>query len=264
MDPAFELDPVAYGEMSREVRALLGIDLDSYKPQQVWRRVTSFARRHGLADSAELTARLTTDPALRAAFRDLLTINVSEFFRDPDAWADLAARFLEPMLRSGRTLRAWSAGCSHGFEPYSLAMLADEVLPGPRMRIIATDIDEAALARTRAGRFRAAEVEGLDPRRVARYLVPDGDDWLIRPEIRGRLDVRRHDLTSGVLAGPFDLIVCRNVTIYLTEAAKSRIYPAFADALRPGGVLFVGGTEIVPNARANGLTAAGRCLYVRA
>src|SRR5215211_5938757 len=252
-DPALELDLVAYGELSQTVRRLLGIDLDSYKPQQVWRRVTTFARRHDLAGTAELGRRLEVDDSLRAALRDLLTINVSEFFRDPDRWAELATVHLAPLLRAGRVTRAWSAGCSYGFEPYSLAMLAVEQVPAPPIRILATDIDEAALTRTRQARFSQAEASPLAPGRRDRHMAPDGDGWVMRPEIRRLVDVRRHDLTADPIAGPFDLIICRNLLIYLTEAAKARVYPAFAAALRPGGVLFVGGTEIVPRPATFGL-----------
>ena len=263
MDATFELDAVAYRALAREVKLHLGLDLESYKPQQVWRRVTSFAQRHGLDDARALTTRLGADQALQDGLRNLLTINVSEFFRDGDAWDLLRRSYLEPMLRAGRPVRAWSAGCSFGYEPYSLAMLATEIVPSPTMRILATDIDEMALARTKAAIFAEADVARLEPSRRQRHFVPSGTGWTVRPEVRRLVDVRRHDLTADPVPGLFDLIVCRNVLIYLTEAAKSRLYPAFAAALRPGGVLFVGGTEIVPHPTTHGLRIAGRCLYTR-
>lgn len=263
-DPVFELDPVAYREMSEQVRSLVGIDLDGYKPQQVWRRVTSFARRHDLAGPRELTVQLHTDPALLVAFRDLLTINVSEFFRDPAPWADLGARYLGPMLASGRVVRAWSAGCSFGFEPLSMVILARELVTKPAMRVLATDIDTVALERIRAGRFSTAEIDQLTDDRRDRSFVPVGGDWVALPELRQMITVRRHDMTAEPAPGAFDLIVCRNVLIYLTEATKTRVYPMFAEALRPDGVLFIGGTEIVPRPIEFGLRSVGRCLYVKA
>lgn len=262
-DPQFELDPVAYRQMSEQVRVLLGIDLDSYKPQQVWRRVTSFARRHDLAGPLELSGRLRTDPALLASFRNLLTINVSEFFRDPAPWSDVGDRFLRPMLSAGRVVRVWSAGCSFGFEPLSIAILARELATSPAIRVLATDIDTVALERTRVARFSAAEIGQLSGDRRDRSFVPAGDGWAARPEVRQMITLRQHDLTADPAPGAFDLIVCRNVLIYLTEATKARVYPMFAEALRPGGVLFVGGTEIVPRPSAFGLRSDGRCLYVK-
>jgi chemotaxis protein methyltransferase CheR len=249
--------------MSREVRSLLGIDLDGYKPHQVWRRATSFARRNGLAGAAELGAALKGDAALLSAFRDLLTINVSEFFRDPDAWVELG-RLVEPILVTGRPIRAWSAGCSFGFEPYSIAMMAREATPSPALRILATDIDETALARTRAGRFSHLEVGQLSANRRRRHLVPADGGWVVHPDVRRLIEVRAHDLIADAPSGRFDLIVCRNVLIYLTEASKTRLYTAFAAALRPGGVLFVGATELVPRPAEHGLRSVGRCLYVKA
>ena len=122
--PVPELDAIAYERMARAVRTLLGIDLNQYKPAQVWRRVNGFASARGLADADALVTRAREDPALRQAFLDMLTINVSEFFRNPEAWEALATRHLQPMLQGRLPIRIWSAGCSLGYEPLTIAMLA--------------------------------------------------------------------------------------------------------------------------------------------
>ena len=256
------LDVEAYRELSRDIRVHLGIDLENYKPQQVWRRVTSFARLRGYAGASDLRLHLPTDAALRAALRDNLTINVSEFFRDGRHWAELERRFVRPALEAGRPLRIWSAGCSTGFEPFSIAMLAWDIAPRPAIRITATDIDEAALERTRGARFSDAELASLSGER-REYLVRDGDGWVVRADLRQVIEVRQHDLTREAPPGRFDLIVCRNVLIYFTEATKDRAYSGFEVALRPGGMLFVGATEILTHPDRHRLRSVAPCLYER-
>jgi chemotaxis protein methyltransferase CheR len=256
------LDQEAYRLLSHDIRVHLGIDLESYKPQQVWRRVTSFARLHGYAGASDLRPHLATDPGLRAALRDNLTINVSEFFRDGRHWAELERRFLRPALLAGRPLRIWSAGCSTGFEPFSIAMLAWDVVPQPSVRITATDIDEMALERTRAAHFSEGELASLSSDR-RKYLIRDAGGWVVRPDLRQVVEIRRHDLTREPPPGRFDLIVCRNVLIYFTEATKDRAYTGFEQALRPGGMLFVGATEILTRPDRHRLRSVAPCLYER-
>jgi chemotaxis protein methyltransferase CheR len=145
--PVPELDVVAYDRMAGDVRTLLGIDLSQYKPAQVWRRVNGFASARGLPNADALVARAREDAALRQAFLDMLTINVSEFFRNPEAWDALAAQYLRPMLQNHLPIRIWSAGCSLGYEPFTLAMLAREIAPHTPVSILATDLDETILSR---------------------------------------------------------------------------------------------------------------------
>ena len=193
----------------------------------------------------------------------MLTINVSEFFRDPAAWQGLGQR-IGDQLGGERGFRAWSAGCSVGFEPYSLAMLATELAPGAPIRIIASDIDRTALDVGRAGRYDLTRATGLSPARRDRFLVADGREWVFRPEVRSMIGFRQHDLLDAPTAvRAFDLVVCRNVVIYFTEAAKTAVHERLVDALRPGGLLFVGATEAILRPRRFGLIADGPGFYVR-
>ena len=261
--PAPELDAAAYDRLAREVRGLLGIDLSQYKPAQVWRRVNGFATARGLADSDALVARVRQDAVLRQAFLDMLTINVSEFFRNPDAWAVLAQRYLTPMLHSQMSVRIWSAGCSLGYEPFSLAMLARELAPAATVRIMATDLDDTTLSRARKATYVEAQMAGVSDARRARFFRHDGDNWVVKPELQAMVTFRRHDLLRDACDRPFDLICCRNVVIYFTEPAKAELYRRFCDTLRPGGILFLGATESIPTARAVGLEPAGLTFYKR-
>jgi chemotaxis protein methyltransferase CheR len=264
IEPSVRVDPAGYARLAHALRELLGIDLDQYRPAQMWRRVNSFATSRGLADADALVTACRRHPALLAELRDLLTINVSEFFRDPDSWRRLGRRIRKP-LTDGRGFRAWSAGCSIGYEPYSLAILASELAPATRARIVASDIDRTALDVARAGRYDGARTGLLSPARRERFLRADGQDWVVRTELKAMIGFRQHDLFDGPIAvRAFDLVVCRNVVIYFTEAAKAAVHQSLADALRPGGLLFVGATEAILRPARFGLMAEEPGMYVRA
>jgi chemotaxis protein methyltransferase CheR len=261
--PAPELDPVAYDRMARDVRSLLGIDLSQYKPAQVWRRVNGFALARGLPDTDALVVKASQDADLRQAFLDMLTINVSEFFRNPEAWDALVAQYLKPMLLGQLSVRIWSAGCSLGFEPFTIAMLAREIAPHTPVSILASDLDETILARARQGIYTEAQMAGVSPSRRARFFRPLDKNWQAKPELQALISWKRHDLLRDPYERPFDIICCRNVVIYFTETAKIELYKRFCESLRVGGVLFLGATESIPNVRSVGLLPSGLTFYKR-
>ena len=263
--PAFgpppEVDLAGYARLATDVRTLLGIDLTQYKPAQIWRRVNSFARTNGHQTAAGLTAAARSDTALRERFRDMLTINVSEFFRNPEAWQQLRERVVVPMLGSQRSLRAWSAGCSLGFEAWTLAMMAREISPTTRVQIVGTDIDPLALDRARAARYTQIQMLGVSPARRAQFFNTVGTECEVKPELRGLATFRRHDLLRDPYESNFDLVMCRNTVIYFTEIAKTGLFHRMIASIRPGGVLFVGATELVANSREEGLTQLAPNIY---
>jgi chemotaxis protein methyltransferase CheR len=258
--PPIEVDAAGYEALTRDVRALLGLDLSKYKPAQVWRRVLGFAVGRGFRDPSALVAACRVDPTLKAAFRDMITINVSEFFRNADAWETLRTRVL-PQLLARPLIRTWSAGCSYGYEPYTLAMLVREQSATIALRITATDVDDTILGQARASRYVEAQMVGLSSARRARFFRPVEGAWEVRPELRQLVTWRRHDLLRDPFERGFDLIACRNVVIYFTEAAKAELYRGFATSLAADGVLFIGATESISNPRAAGLESMGPGLY---
>jgi chemotaxis protein methyltransferase CheR len=262
MAPPPPVDEAGYGRLAAELRRLLGIDLEQYRSAQVWRRISGFARTHGLADPDALLLACRGDSQLLADLRDMITINVSEFFRDAPAWRGLAER-LRTRLEPGCDSRAWSAGCSIGMEPYSLAMLAREIAPTARLRIVATDFDGAALDVARVGHYRASQAAGLSPDRLARFLTQAGAGWTVKPDLRGTISFRKHDLLTEPVGRHFELIACRNVVIYFTEAAKAVVHERLAGALKPGGLLFVGSTEAILKPERVGLRSDGPGFYFR-
>jgi len=257
------LDPAGYAKLSREARSLLGIDLSMYRPAQVWRRVLGFASAKGLAGPDELMAKARVDRQLRQALMDMLTINVSEFFRNADAFEMLRRDYLGPVVQSQPLTKVWSAGCSAGYEPYSIAIMAREAAPAARIQIHATDLDETILAVARAGQYIRNQMVGVSPARRARFFTPTPTGYEVRPEIRGLVTFARHDLLRDPMRNGFDLIACRNVVIYFTDEAKLRLYRGFAAALRPGGILFIGATESILDARGAGLVPLRPGFYQR-
>jgi len=257
-----------YVLVKRSVRSLLNIDLTPYKDEQMRRRLDSWLARAGAPTWNAYAVRLRDDQTELSRFRDFLTINVSSFFRDPERWRYLREVIL-PELRATQpptglppALRIWSAGCSIGPEPYSLAMLLDESLPKPRHTILATDLDRGALAKARArGPYTADDLQNLTAEQMQRYCEPGGPPWTIKASLARTIEFREHNMLEQPFERNFDLIVCRNVVIYFTAEAKDKLYQRFQQALRPGGVLFVGGTEIVPHAQELGLVSHGISFY---
>lgn len=257
------LDDAQFAALAAAVRHVLGIDLDAYRSQQLDRRLRFFRARHGLVDNAHLAARLREDAALARQFEDFLTINVSEFFRNPDRFDLLRERFLPALLARRRSLRIWSAGCSVGAEIYSVAILLAELDPAGHHELLGTDIDADALERARQGVFEPLEVRAVPTPWRLRYFRREGTNWVLHPEVRCRVRFVRHDLVQDPYPADWDLILCRNVVIYFTEPVKRRVWTNLAASLRPGGVLFVGGSESLYGVGATGLRYVAPCFYVR-
>ncbi len=260
-----------YQEIKRNVKRLLELDLDHYKDEQMRRRLDSWLVRSGAPDWKTYFERVRSDEKERNRFRDYLTINVSAFFRDPERWKSLAENVLPRLLKEalGRGpmengLRIWSAGCSIGAEPYTLAILLDEISPRRRHSILATDYDLSALNKARqGGPYTAEEVQNLTLAQRAAYLQPGGPPFYISPSLIKKITFEEHNLFADPFPREMDLVVCRNVVIYFTAAAKEQLYQKFHDALRQGGVLFVGATEIIPHPQTFGLRNVGISFYER-
>lgn len=182
---------------------------------------------------------------------DALLNQESSFFRDA-AVLDLVGSAVQAMRTAHPTrgLRLWSAGCSVGQEPLSLAMLLAEQVDaaGGRMpEIVATDVSEAAIARARAGRFSQFEIQrGLPVRRMMRWFDTVGDDWVAKRELMRQVSFRRLNLVADPLPlGCFDVVLCRNVLLYLSPMLRRQVLDRLAGMLRPGGLLVLGAGETV-------------------
>ncbi len=250
-----------YLPFQKTVLDLTGIDLDCYKGTQMERRLQTIMRRAGVADLAAYARLLSTTPARVKEFKDFLTINVSEWLRNPEKFEELQKVILPDLLAKNRSLKIWSAGCSNGSEPYSVAILLDELDPMGRHQILATDLDEEILKVAMAGTYGEKDVKNVTPARRAKYFTQSGDQFTVKPLLREKIRFERQNLLSDPFPTDVDLILCRNVVIYFTEEAKEELYRRFHRALRPGGILFVGGTESLLKARELGFASASPFFY---
>ena len=262
---SYEMEPTQYTFVKREILKLTDVDLNAYKTPQVQRRLKTFLVRSDHATWSTFFRDARSDEQALWKLRDYLTINVSSFFRDVPKYEYLEKKILPELLRGRSKLRVWSAGCSWGQEPYTLAMLLHKLAPASCWyRILATDIDDSALDLARArGPYSADDVANVPSRLLRRHFVQDDDGYRINKDMQRRITFRHLNPLSDSFESAFDLIVCRNVVIYFTTPVKDRLYRRFYDALRPAGVLFVGGTEIISNAAAIGFKTTGMSFYRR-
>jgi chemotaxis protein methyltransferase CheR len=261
---AAEAIPIEFEHFRKRAHQLTGMALTSYKAPQMHRRLSALLTRLRIDSFAEYARVLERDAARRQEFRDYVTINVSEFFRDANRFADLEQRVLPELLKTSASLRVWSAGCSFGAEAYSIAIMLQELAPRGAHTVLASDVDQTILDRARAGTgYLASDVRNVGVDRTQRWLVaePHGR-FAIGPAPRTMIRFVRQDLlTDAYPSGRFDLIACRNVVIYFTAEAKERIYQKLVHSLRPRGVLFLGGTEAIMRPQSLGLSVTGPGFY---
>lgn len=258
--PAPALRPAPFSEadfagFQQRVEAKTGILLSQYKSDQMRRRITTLAEKAGCASFDAYSQKMAQDPGALADFLDRMTINVTELLRNPNRFEELATGVLPGLLarRPGTPLSIWSAGCSYGAEAYTLAMLLHEISPATPHRIKGTDLDLAVLTKAERPSFGSLDMVNVAPGRRETHFHEIGGSYQPKSHLRSKVRFGPHDLLAGPYPkGEYDLILCRNVVIYFMDDAKERIYRGFFQALRPGGVLFVGGTERLSDHRSIG------------
>ncbi|MFB6109203.1 MAG: protein-glutamate O-methyltransferase CheR [Haloplanus sp.] len=230
----------------------LGFQTSYYNEDYLDRRLTARMRRTGDESATAYLDRLESDEQERAALLDALSINVTEFFRNPEVWTALRD-YLRDLTGSRNRVRVWSAACSDGREPYSVAMLAvaDDEIQTDSLSITATDIDEDALERARSATYESTRTTDVaeelafldDPERV---VDRDGDTFRVGEAARRLVTFDRHDLIDGSARADFDVVLCRNLLIYIDRSYKQPIFETLAGSLREGGYLVLGMTETLP------------------
>ncbi|RIE04888.1 protein-glutamate O-methyltransferase CheR [Cohnella faecalis] len=247
-----------------DIKRATSIDLSLYKENQMRRRLTTLRLKHGFSSFGEYFAALMSEPRLRNEFLDRMTINVSEFWRNPNRWTVLADKFLPQMLKQSGRLNIWSAACSTGEEPYTLAMILDACGALERTSLLATDIDDGVLAKAKEGSYLERSLRDVPADFRAKYFTAEDGAFRISDKLKKAVRLQKQNLLKDEFATGFDLIVCRNVMIYFTEEAKHDLYGKFARALKPGGILFVGSTEQIFSPGQYGLETADTFFYRRA
>ncbi len=233
-----------YESFKDEVFKLTKINLSAYKERQMKRRIDSLIKKNGFSNYDQYVSALKTDKDVYEEFVNYLTINVSEFFRNTTQWNVLENEIFPYLFdKFGKRIKIWSAACSTGDEPYSLAMVLSKFIPLSQIQIIATDIDKQILAKAQEGIYNEKSVAGVPKEFKDKYFEKMGASYRVSDEIKKCITFKQHNLLKDAYPDKLDLIVCRNVLIYFTEEAKTGIYADFNKALKQEGILFVGSTE---------------------
>ncbi|MEI3604733.1 protein-glutamate O-methyltransferase CheR [Pseudogracilibacillus sp. SE30717A] len=236
-----------YTSFTHKINEKFDIDLSLYKEAQMKRRLTSLRNKRGYADFSAYFNAICKNDELLKEFLDRLTINVSEFYRNPKRWDVLRSKVLPELTKNKKKLTIWSAACSTGDEPYSLSIMLKEHFNDIDVSIIATDIDENVLKKAKQGVYNASALKELPEHKKSKYFLFKNNKYYVNEQLKSIVTFKKHNLLNDPYPSNVDLIVCRNVLIYFTDPAKNFIYERFGQALNQNGFLFVGSTEQIFN-----------------
>ncbi len=237
-----------YEYLKKAVFELTTIDLNAYKEKQMKRRIDTLIEKNKIVGYDKYIALLKADKDAFEEFVSYLTINVSEFYRNPEQWELMDKEiFPELIAKFGKNLKIWSAACSTGDEPYSLVMALSRHVPLNQIKIYATDIDKQILDKAKTGLYSAKSIENVPADLKKKYFTEIGGSYKISDEIKSRVEFHQHNLIKDKYPTDQHMIVCRNVLIYFTEEAKDEVFKKFNACLKSQGILFIGSTEQIIN-----------------
>lgn len=270
----FEFGDEDFRALRKLVKDVTGINLSEQKRELVYGRLARRLRALNLRSFREYRNLLSSDGGSELVqFCNAITTNLTAFFREPHHFEHLQTQVLAPLLArpgASRRLRIWSAGCSSGEEPYSIAMAVLEAIPEPDqwdIRILATDLDSDVLARARRGVYTAERLRLLSTERRERFFVPMPEmkepSFAVRPQIARLLTVKQLNLMHPFpMKGPLDVIFCRNTLIYFDKDTQRDLIARISRLQRPGDLLFLGHSETLFKVSAD-YTLIGRTIYRR-
>ncbi len=249
--PVIEIGEEELLVIQRLLKEQRGFRLDGYKDKCVRRRISIRIRANHCATVREYCTLLQENEVELDRLLKVLTIHVSQFYRNPPTFEKLKNDVLLSLMRlrsqEGRAaLRAWSVGCAGGEEPYTLAMVLRDLMPsipGIDVEIVATDIEAMVLAAARQGSYVEERLAELPPPFRNAYFTQQADRYQLKPEILQMVSFRQSDIFDTDAYEECDLILCRNVLIYFERVQQERIIRNFARVLRPGGILVLGKSE---------------------
>jgi chemotaxis protein methyltransferase CheR len=253
-----------YEYFKKEVYALTKIDLNAYKEKQMKRRIDTLITKHKVKGYDKFVEKLRDDKQVFDDFVNYLTINVSEFYRNPEQWRLMDKEIIPELVgRFGKHLKVWSAACSTGDEPYSLVMALSKHVPLNQINIIATDIDKTVIEKAKLGLYNEKSIIAVPEDFKKKYFTKVGPSYKISDEIKSRVQFKQHNLLKDVYPDRCDLIVCRNVLIYFTDEAKDEVFRKFNDSLKHQGLLFIGSTEQIMNYKEMGYERKNSFFYIK-
>ncbi|MEE8168456.1 MAG: protein-glutamate O-methyltransferase CheR [Candidatus Hydrothermarchaeales archaeon] len=245
-------DDAYFEKLKKKVTKDINFQSQYYGEKHLKRRFMVRMRALNIETFRDYFKQLERDPEEYNYLIKILTVNVTEWFRDADVFEAFQKQVLPDIIsrkkmERNRTIRIWSAGCSDGKEPYSIAMLLHEVL-GERINdfyivLYASDIDEEMLEKSKAGWYPPNEMKGLKDEYRRVYFTKEGDGYRVKPELKRLVKFEKLDLTTDRKHLGIDVLFCRNVVIYFTKELKQRLYMDFYNILKYGGYLIMGKTE---------------------
>lgn len=252
----------SYESFKENINDLIDIDLNYYKEKQMKRRITSLRDRNGFDNFQEYFLKMKKDKNMLNEFINYLTINVSEFYRNPAQWESLEHEILPKLINKTKTpLKVWSSACSTGEEPYSLVMLLTRFYNIKDIKVIASDIDNEAIKKANLGLYSEKSLANLPLDFKSKYFIKKGKSFQIVDEIKECVEFKEMDLLKDRFPNNVDLITCRNVMIYFTEKAKQLLYNKFHNSLSKEGVFFVGSTEQIISPERYNFQSIGTFFY---
>ncbi len=251
-----------YEYFKKEIYKMTQIDLNAYKEKQMKRRIDTLIGKSGVTGYENYVKLIHDDRARFDEFVNYLTINVSEFYRNPDQWKYLDEQVIPDLIKKfGQNLKIWSAACSTGDEPYSLVMALSRHLPLRQIKIFATDIDKQVIEKAKLGLYNEKSIVAVPKDLKEKYFTKVGPSYKISDEIKSRVEFKEHNLLKDTYPTGQHMIVCRNVLIYFTDEAKDEVFRKFYQSLASGGMLFIGSTEQIINHKDIGYQRASSFFY---
>ena len=239
-----------YEWFKAEILKMTNIDLNSYKEKQMKRRIDSLIANHKISGYQDYVRALKTDTVLFEEFVSYITINVSEFYRNPEQWTYMDKEVFPYLIsKFGKRIKIWSAACSTGDEPYSLVMALSKYMPLSQISIFATDLDKQILAKAQVGLYSEKSIQAVPEEFKKKYFTKIGQSYQVHDEIKHCVKFQQHNLLRDPYPKDCQMIVCRNVLIYFTEEAKDETFKNFYKVLPNNGVLFIGSTEQITDYR---------------
>ncbi len=253
---------VDYEYFKGEILKMTSIDLNSYKEKQMKRRIDNLIMKNKITGYDNYVAALKSQKPLFDEFINYITINVSEFYRNPDQWEYMDKTVIPALVKKfGNKLKIWSAACSTGDEPYSLVMALSKHVPLSNIMITATDLDKTVIAKAKVGLYDAKSIANVPDEFKKKYFTQVGPSYKISDEIKAHVKFSEHNLLKDKYDTNYDMIVCRNVLIYFTDEAKDEVFRKFFTSIKPGGFLFIGSTEQIVNYKDIGYTRENSFYY---
>lgn len=244
-DPSFEA-------LLDYLKATRAFDFTAYKRSSLMRRIQKRLQALSLTSYEDYRSHLETHQDEFGLLFNTILINVTSFFRDPEAWDFIAADIIPRIVSTSRpeaAIRVWSAGCASGEEAYSIAILLAEHLGieqfRRRVKIYASDVDEDALSQARHALYTTQQVQGIAPHLLDRYFERIEERYLFHKEVRRSIIFGRHDLVQDAPISRVNLLLCRNTLMYFTRDSQAKVLSRFHFALRNGGFLFMGRAELL-------------------